>query len=81
MKMYVTQYSALLIIRRKSGHLVTNILLSVIKDSKKGRVFVITESDKTNSLTNNLLLISVSEGKNKSWRVLISFTGNKIIRV
>ena len=42
--MYVTQYSALLIIRRKSGHLVTNILSSIIKDSKEGRVFIIIKS-------------------------------------
>ena len=53
----------------------------MIKDSKKGRVFIITKSGKTNSLTSNLLLMSVLEGKNKSWRALISFTGNKTIRV
>ena len=79
--MYVAQYSASLIIRRKSGCLVINVLLLVIKDSKKGRVFIITKSGKTNSLTSNLLLMSVLEGKNKSWRALISFTGNKTIRV
>ena len=66
MKMYVTQYSASLIIRRKSGYLVINVLLSVVKNSKKGRVFIITKSDKANSLINNLLLMSVSEEKNKS---------------
>ena len=80
-KVYVTQYSASLIIGRKSGCLIINILLSVVKDSKKGRVFIITKSDKINSLISNLLLISVSEEKNKSWRALISFTGNKAIRI
>ena len=81
MKVYVTQYSASLIIRRKSGCLVTNILLLVVKDSKDRRVFIITESDKANSLTSNLLLISVSERKNKSWRALISFIDNKAMRI
>ena len=66
MKIYVAQYSASLIIRRKSGYLVTNVLSSVVKDSKKERVFVITKSGKANSLISNLLLMSVSEGKNKS---------------
>ena len=79
--MYVAQYLALLIIGRKSGHLIINILLSVVKDSKEGRVFIITKSSKANSLTSNLLLISVSEKKNKSWRALIFFTDNKAIRV
>ena len=79
--MYVTQYSASLIIRRKSGCLVINVLSSVIKDSKEGRVFIITKSDKANSLINNPLLMSVLEEKNKNWRALISFTGNKAIRV
>ena len=65
MKIYVAQYSASLIIRRKSGYLVTNVLSSVVKDSKKERVFVITKSGKANSLISNLLLMSVSEGKNK----------------
>ena len=66
MKVYVTQYSASLIVGRKSGHLVTNVLLSVVKDSKEGRVFIITKSGKANSLTSNPLLISVLEEKNKS---------------
>ena len=66
MKVYVIQYSASLIIRKKLEYLVTNVLLSVVKDFKKGRVFIITKSNKANSLTSNLLLISVSEGKNKS---------------
>ena len=79
--MYIIQYLASLIIRRKLEYLVINILLSVVKDSKEGRVFIITKSDKANSLTSNLLLISVLEEKNKSWRALISFTGNKAIKV
>ena len=66
MKMYVAQYSASLIIKRKSGCLVTNVLLLIIKDFKKERVFIITKSGKANSLISNLLLMSVSEGKNKS---------------
>ena len=53
----------------------------MMKDSKKERVFITTESGKANSLTSNLLLISVSEEKNKSWRALISFTDNKAMRV
>ena len=81
MKVYVTQYSASLIIGRKSGCLVINILLLVVKDSKKERVFIITKSGKANSLISNLLLMSVSEEKNKSWRALISFTDNKAMRV
>ena len=81
MKVYVTQYSASLIIGRKSGCLVINILLLVVKDSKKERVFITTKSGKVNSLTSNLLLMSVSEEKNKSWRALMSFTGNKAIRI
>ena len=66
MKMYVAQYSASLIIRRKLGCLVTNVLSSVVKDFKEERVFIIIKSDKANSLISNLLLMSVSEGKNKS---------------
>ena len=66
MKVYIAQYSALLIIGRKSGHLVTNVLSSVVKNSKEGRVFIATESGKANSLTSNPLLMSVSERKNKS---------------
>ena len=81
MKMYVAQYSASLIIRRKLGCLVTNVLSSVVKDFKEERVFIIIKSDKANSLISNLLLISVSEEKNKSWRVLISFIDNKVMRV
>ena len=53
----------------------------MIKDSKEGRVFIITESGKANFLISNLLLMLVSEGKNKSWRALMFFTGNKAIRV
>ena len=79
--MYVAQYSASLIIRRKSGCLIINVLSLVVKDFKKERVFIIIKSNKANFLISNPLLISVSEGKNKSWRILISFIDNKVIRI
>ena len=53
----------------------------MVKDSKEGRVFIIIKSGKANFLISNLLLMSVLEEKNKSWRALMFFTGNKAIRV